>query len=154
MLIIEFEDFCYEKDVPIGIEVKEHYHDLVLCLTNDNWKCNNCEKFHGKKISKYYCSLCDYSMCENCVIVLYSKNNFLKKSLPKEATPSNKSVNIQFYNSDYHNHRLVFCRSSRNFNYYSQWICNNCGEQYDNDQWSFYCTVCDFDLCCDCCGYH
>ena len=107
-----------------------------------------------KKILDIICSLCNYSICEKCVIAHYSKNNFLKKSFPKGAKPSNRFEELHFFDADYHEHRLVFCRSSRNFSYYSQWMCNNCREQYDNDQWSFYCTACDFDLCCKCCGYY
>ena len=150
-LIKDFEDFCLEKDDSNGIKVKEHPHDLVLLLSNISWKCYNCKKNFRKEDWKYYCSLCDYSMCEHCH---YKKKYFLKKSFPKGTKPSNENVQVHFFITPYHQHRLAFCRTSRNFNYFSQWMCDNCREQYDNDQWSFYCTLCDFDLCCECLGYN
>jgi hypothetical protein len=149
--IPSFRQYCALKDRKIGVEVKEHIHKLVYCLTNISWVCNICKMKYKKEAGKYYCSLCDYSMCESCH---YYKKYFMKKSFPKGTKPSNDSVNIHFLDTDYHEHRLAFCRSSRHFIYFNEWICNNCREKYDNDKWSFYCTLCDFDLCCDCCGYH
>ena len=144
-------NYIMSIDNSVGVIVNEHKHKLVYCLTNANWKCSNCGIKYKKEFGKYYCSLCDYSMCKNCH---YSKKYFMKKTFPQGVTPSNDSVDILFFDTDLHEHRLVFCRSSRHFILYNRWICNNCRETYDNDQWSFYCTKCDFDLCCDCCGYH
>ena len=149
--IPKFSQFIMNNDNSVGITVNEHKHRLVFCLTNVSWKCNICNLKYKKEAEKYYCSLCDYSMCKNCH---YTKHYFMKKSFPKGVKPSNEFVNIHFLDTDYHQHRLVFCRSSRHFIFYNKWNCDNCGENFDNDQWSFYCTVCDFDLCCDCCGYH
>ena len=146
-----FNQFIWNIDKFIGITVNEHNHKLVYCLTNIVWKCNNCNMKYKKEAGKYYCSLCDYSMCEGCH---YTKKYFMKKSFPKGAKPSNESVKVHFFDADYHQHRLAFCRVSRHFNYYSDWTCKNCLEKYDNDQWSFYCTLCNFYLCCQCCGYH
>ena len=146
-----FEHFAMRFDNSVGIGVNEHKHRLVLCLTNISWTCNICNLKYKKEEERYYCSLCDYSMCKNCH---YSKKYFMKKSFPKGVKPSNDSVELHFLNTAYHKDRLVFCRSSRHFIFYNKWNCDNCGEQFDNDQWSFYCTACDFDLCCDCCGFH
>lgn len=149
--IPKFTHFVMSIDNSVGIAVNEHKHRLVLCLTNVSWKCNICNLKYKKEVERYYCSLCDYNMCKNCH---YSKNYFMKKSFPKGVKPSNDSVEAHFLNTAYHNDRLVFCRSSRHFLFYNKWNCDNCREQFDNDQWSFYCTACDFDLCCDCCGFH
>ena len=145
-----FIEFIKEKDKKTFINVNEH-NQLVYCLTNIDWKCNICLKNYSKENARYYCSVCDYSMCEDCH---YKKKYFMKKSFPKCTKPSNSSVEVHFFNTDYHHHRLVFCRSSRHFVGFNGWICNNCRESFDNREWSFYCTSCDFDLCCDCCGFH
>ena len=149
--IPSFLSFIREKDKQMGINVNEHKHQLVYCLTNISWKCNICNLKYKKEISRYYCSLCDYSMCEGCH---YLKKYFMKKSFPKGTKPSNSSVNIHFLDTDYHEHRLVFCRSSRHFRFYNKWYCDNCRGSFENKDWSFYCTLCDFDLCCGCCGFH
>ena len=95
-----------------GIIVKEHGHLLVYCLTNLNYICNICKKIYSKDNMKYYCSLCDYNMCENCH---FERKYFMKKSFPFGVKPSNTTVNIHFLQTDYHKHRLVFCRTSRRF---------------------------------------
>ena len=146
----KFRRFIESKDKFIGITVNEHQDKLVYCLTNVKWKCDNCKIKYKKEAGRYYCSLCDYSMCESCH---YLKKYFMKKSFPKGTKPSNENVQVHFFNAAYHRHRLAFCRISRNFNYYNGWKCTNCGEEYDNDQWCFYCTSCNFYLCCECCGY-
>ena len=148
-----FKLYLREKDdiVGTGINVKEHKHKLVYCMTRLKWNCNCCKVKFKKEIGKYYCSLCDYSMCEDC----HDKRNyFMRKSFPKNTNPSNSSVNIHFLDTDYHEHRLVYCRSSRHFTFFNNWICDNCRETFHNNKWSFYCTLCDYDLCADCCGYH
>ena len=60
----------------------------------------------------------------------------------------------KYYEAAYHNHRLVYCRTSRNEEKLNGWVCDNCRENYDNEVWSFYCTKCDFDLCCSCMGFN
>ena len=134
-----------------GINVKEHGHLLVYCLTNINWTCNMCKKIYSRENMKYYCSFCDYSMCENCH---YKRKYYMKKSFPKGIKPSNSSVNIHFFQSDIHVHRLVFCRPSKYFIFFKNWKCNICYNTFSNKIWSFYCTLCNFNLCCECCGFH
>ena len=147
-----FSDYLEKKDSKRkGIIVKEHRHLLVYCLTNIDWTCNICEKIYSKENMKYYCSLCDYNMCENCH---YERKYFMKKSFPKGIKPSNSSVNIHFFKSDLHEHRLVFCRTSRNFTSFKTWKCNECCETFINKIWCFYCTLCNYNLCCKCCGFH
>ena len=149
--IPSFIHFVLQEDKQLGVTVKEHKHKLIYCLTNISWKCNSCNLKYKKEIGKYYCSLCDYSMCESCH---YQKKYFMKKSFRKGTKPSNESVNVHFFDTDLHEHRLVYCRSSRHFAYFNEWNCDNCGETFENKIWSFYCTLCDFDLCADCCGFH
>ena len=89
-------------------------------------------------------------MCDEC----HSKGHYDKKKVfPEGVTPSNTSVNKKFFKTDYHDHRLVYCRSSRSVIGYSGWICDNCRDTFENDVWSFFCTNCDYDLCCKCTGF-
>jgi hypothetical protein len=133
--------------------VKEHDHYLVYLITNFDWKCNLCNNNYIKNNPRYHCSLCDFNMCDQC----YSNN----KEYPKMKefpsgiiTPSNSSVNINYLDAAYHKHKLLFCRTSRNTKELNSWICDNCRQSFNNENWSFYCTNCDFDLCCSCCGYN
>jgi hypothetical protein len=151
--IPSFIDYLREQDnlSGTGIKTKEHNCKLVYCLTNQDWKCSLCNQNYTKENARYYCSICDFNMCENCH---YEKKYYMKKSFPKGTKPSNPSVPIHELKTDYHPHKLVYCRTSRRFLSFGGWICDNCRETFENRVWSFYCTECDFDLCCDCCGYH
>ena len=149
--INNFMDFVMKKEQCGSITVKEHKHKLVYCLTDFKWKCNLCNKNYTKNGARYFCSICDFNMCDEC----HSKGNYTKKKVfPDGVTPSNTSVNIKFFKTDYHNHRLVYCRSSRAVIGYNGWICDNCRDNFENDIWSFFCTNCDFDICCSCAGFH
>ena len=145
-----FSDFMKEIDNGVGIIVNEHKHILVYCLTIKDWQCNICNTNFTKNKGRYYCSLCNYNMCEAC----HEKNKyFMKKSFPEGVKPSNSAITEPFLNTDYHEHKLVFCRASKKFAFFNGWNCNNCLESHDNDIWLYYCTCCDFNLCLKCCGY-
>ena len=146
----DFLEFVRNKELQ-QLQVKEHKHKLVYLLSNYEWKCNKCKKKYEKKDAKYYCSICNFNLCEEC----HSKQNYNKKKVfPEGVKPSNKSVNIKFLDTDYHEHRLIYCRSSRSAIGYNGWNCDNCRDSFQNETWSFYCTNCDFDLCTKCAGFN
>ena len=49
------------------IHLDKHEHGLVLCYTNRNWICNICRKHYSKDESTYFCSLCDFDVCNCCI---------------------------------------------------------------------------------------
>ena len=145
-----FKEFAKEKEKPSSIDVKEHSHKLVYCISILNWKCSICKNNYQKDDAKYYCSLCNYNMCDNC----HSKGEYTKKKIfPKGIKPSNPNIINPIIKSKHHEHNLIYCRSSRSIIGYNTWICDICDKEYKNDIWSFYCTQCDFDLCSICAGF-
>ena len=143
--------FIFYKDRQYGIKVREHNHKLVYCLTFFDWKCNKCNKNFDKKQGKYYCSFCDYNMCDNCrAMGFYDK----KREFPKNIPPPGVNFNKKFLKSSHHEDNLVFCRTSRKVIGNTYWLCNECKKVYNDDIWSFYCTKCDYDLCNNCAGIH
>jgi len=49
------------------IKTKYHVHPLSKCrLDRASYTCNKCLKEYNGFIPSYYCSLCDYDLCENC----------------------------------------------------------------------------------------
>ena len=145
-----YVDFYNKKDKSSLVLIKEHKHLLAYCLTNFNWKCNICYTNYDKSRGRYYCSKCNFNICQRCH---YNAEYFPKKSFPKNTVPSNSSIKENFLNTDYHEHTLVYCRCSKNLTYYNDWTCDNCRGNYTNDIWLFYCTLCDYHLCANCCGY-
>lgn len=55
---------------------------------------------------------------------------------------------------DIHEHSLIFCFTSERAKFGTYWICNKCNSNYSYETPSFYCTLCDFDLCYKCLGQY
>ena len=145
-------EYIRKQEKRCFIIIKEHPHKLIYCISLLNWDCSLCKEKFKKEDAKYYCSLCDFNMCDKC----HSKTNCTKKKAFPEGIikPSNSNINNQFLDTKHHKlHKLFYCRTSRSVIGYSKWMCNNCNKTFKNDIWSFYCTQCDYDLCTKCAGF-
>ena len=136
-----------EEDIII---INEHAHKLAYLISIFDWSCSLCKKNYTKSKGKYYCSLCDFNLCENCHM---ERNLPKRKAFQEEIEPPYLDIKSPFTQSQYHEHKLIYCRSSRYTSKFNNWRCDNCGLSFDNEIWSFYCTNCDFDLCCKCAGF-
>ena len=146
---------CSKKYIPankfinIGIKINAHNHKLVYMVTQRNWTCKLCQKSYNKFCPTYYCSKCNYDVCEKC---MKKRDKFVKlasfdlSTLFTSFSIENPKNNI--INDDCHNHPLIYC-NTHGLNNKEKWICNKCSKSYKND-WSFYCTWCNFYLCYDC----
>ena len=138
--------FLNKKFHEIGMKVDDHEHKLIYTKTNFDWKCNECEQKKLKEESRIYCSICDYNMCNEC---RKNKNYYKIGNIPKNVKPDNKKVRAQFIQHKGHEHRLAYCRTKRTAGH-GGWYCNICRSDNSNKVWTFYCTSCDYDLCCKC----
>ena len=120
---------------------EDHEHKLVLLFSNNDWTCKKCNGKFQDKIPKYFCSLCDYNICENCF------NN--KKMYPLKEY-YHEQTKLKIYKFPFHDHKLIYCRTSRFDDRISQWLCDLCSKNYNYKIWSFYCTECDYDICLKC----
>ena len=143
--------FCAKKLVPqddllngCGIKLNEHEHTLIYLINNKNWICNLCSTTFNSSIAKFYCSICDFNVCNNCKI----KRNNEKKDLNLNSNSKNY-FDDNFIDFKYHKHSLIYCNTSRNENE-TFWNCDVCRIKYGPQSWSFYCTKCDYDLCYNC----
>ena len=125
------------------IHTSKHHHGLVLLYSNRNWICDICRSEYSKNVSTYYCSICDFDVCSNCIGCgndnKYSLNQF-----------HHEQTGLKNYKFPCHEHQLIYCRTSRNKYHDTNWICELCFKNYENKIWSFYCTNCDYDICLSC----
>ena len=114
-------------------------------MTNRDWICDLCLAPYQKNIWTFYCTQCDFDACKKCMI----KSRYVTKFslLYKSKSQNNNIKHIIDYS---HHHKLIYCITSRNLNGITTWRCNQCFKIFDNGEWSFYCSLCDFDLCYDC----
>ena len=48
---------------------KHHKHKLGFVSTNrKGWKCNLCNTSLNNQVKSYYCTLCDYDLCQDCIL--------------------------------------------------------------------------------------
>ena len=142
----EFKDFITKKFCQTGMKIKEHEHKLIYTKTNFDWNCNECKNNKSKSEPRFYCSQCDYNICNKC---RKEKKYYKMVSIPSNATPSNKNIQKKFINYSGHEHKLVYCRTKRS-GASGGWNCDKCKEENTNKTWTFYCTCCDFDFCAKC----
>ena len=57
------------------IKVKLHHHPLIRLVTKRaGWFCDNCRHNYYRDEKSYYCSLCDYDLCETCKRLQFNFN--------------------------------------------------------------------------------
>ena len=141
-----------------SIDMKNiHNHPLLYCLPLDritkniDWYCNFCNSQNNNNISSFYCTLCDYDLCPNCIsnlqldqIKFYDYNSNEANNLKNSQSSDSFNWQKKF---EEHSHLLTLIKKI-NKNY--SWKCNKCSKNYQNDEASFYCSLCDYYLCRKC----
>ena len=65
--LIEAKSFTKETNFK-GKKITSHPHGLVKLTTEKNeWKCQKCQHVYRLGTPCFYCTLCDYEICENCI---------------------------------------------------------------------------------------
>ena len=137
-----------------SIMIKFHQHPLYSCFSplraNSSlfWTCNYCGSKYNYTVPSFYCTACDYDLCQKCLIQCqlyeiimydYSKNEFLNVTMTQNEGNNNLSV---------HNHRLALIKIEiydPNNKYYIH--CKACKGNIKNTDQFYYCSLCNFYLC-------
>ena len=135
-----------------------HEHPLIYCcpLGRKNygvsWNCNNCNLQFKYEISSFYCTNCDFDLCPNCLgefqidqITLYNPYSNVSNDF-KNIIDNEKKFQWQI-KIQKHNHFLTLIQKE---NKNSFWTCDNCSNVYQNKEASYYCSLCDYDICKKC----
>ena len=137
-----------------SIMIKFHQHPLYSCFSplransTQFWTCNYCGSKYNYTVPSFYCTACDYDLCQKCLIQCqlyeiimydYSKNEFLNVTMTQNEGNNNLSV---------HNHRLALIKIEiydPNNKYYIH--CKACKGNIKNTDQFYYCSLCNFYLC-------
>ena len=130
----------------MGIKIDAHIHNLAYMVTNANWTCQLCKVSFKSFMPTYYCTNCMFNVCGGCMAKLNDENKYPLLFI-KGKKESDQIKNIV---SICHHHQLMYCLTSRGFEGLSTWYCNKCLKDYNNGEWSFYCSWCDYNLCYNC----
>ena len=143
---------------PPIVMITIHEHPLLYCCPIDRikygktWSCNKCKKDYDINKSSFYCTFCDFDICSNCIgeyqiehIVFYNSNEShnLKNIVQKQ--------DIFKWQKQFpgHSHYMtLILKENKSYN----WTCDKCKKNYSNNKSSYYCSLCDYDLCENCSG--
>ena len=141
--------------INFSVIINAHEHPLQLCYPlgrqkyGTGWTCNKCSTSFSYNEPSFYCTSCDYDVCLKCLgeyrvneINIYdtTSNNY-----KCEQRISNGNFQWQ-KSSPFHNHLLTYLERGNN----CSWICDKCSKNFLCKDPSFYCSLCDFDLCQTC----
>ena len=134
---------------PIMIEA--HKHPLLFCTTerSGGWKCNKCSSGFNSDEPSFYCTYCDYDLCPNCLG--NCKLNQIKKyvgNLNNFSNIENDKKTSFDWQVKYPNHNHLLTSIKRKNN--SSYTCNDCKKENNNQISSYYCSLCDYDICAIC----
>ena len=130
-----------------SLQHKDPLVKMKILGRNQHFKCFSCLKNIPLENTIYYCTRCDFRLCQDCQI------------------NETKGEKWQFHSS-WHEHPLTFCKTKgyqkneerktnkdkveilEDSDYF--FTCNHCGVEYSRKKDSFYCTACDFYICMKC----
>ena len=135
-----------------------HEHPLFYCCPVDRnkyattWKCNKCLKDYDINKSSFYCTFCDFDICSNCIgeyqidnIIFYNANSNESQNFKNIAQKQDIFKWQQKFPN--HSHYLtLILKENKNYT----WTCDKCTKNYPNNNSSYYCSLCDYDLCKNC----
>jgi len=152
---IKSDDGLLLNRINSSIMIETHDHPLYSCFTPNRanssqcWTCNYCGYNYNFTVPSFYCTSCNYDLCQKCLIQFplykihmydYSKNEFLNFNI----TQGNNNLNV-------HNHRLALIKIE-NYNLNSKYYihCRICRGNIANTDQFYYCSLCNFYVCQSC----
>lgn len=117
-------------------------------LDNFSFKCiNNCNSnIKYSHLEDHYHKICPNKNYKELIkSALVQINKFKQQNQQLNEQQQIKNRTPYHCESTTHHHPLVLLSSIRQL-----WICNVCSKQFSSVTKSYYCTLCDYDLCIDC----
>ena len=130
-------------------------HPLINCKTvgrirpGSFWRCNCCQTDYSYNVPTFYCTACDYDLCQKCLLSFYACQiviyNYNLGNI--QATP--QFSNINYYNQKVHQHSIM--RILREPTYFENKLrCNFCAKDIQMPEEFFYCSLCNYCICLNC----
>ena len=126
-------------------------HPLINCKTpqrakiSPSWKCNWCGKDYSYDVPTFYCTCCDFDLCQKCLLSLYAFQIVIY-NYNMETIIENEIINNKFFKPNIHNHPLVPILREASY-YTSDLRCNFCLKEIPNIQEFYYCSLCNHCVC-------
>ena len=138
------------------IIIPEHPHPLINCFNqvridaSSIWICDNCGCKYKCSVPSFYCTSCDYDMCQKCIFQhpIY-KINFYNYGQNEKFELNFDNTNVN-YRPNIHGHIMTLIRfdhGNQNLALKEKKYCI-CGVELKET--FYYCSICNFYLCRNC----
>ena len=130
-------------------------HPLINCKTpgraeiSQSWKCNNCMNDYSYNVPSFYCTACDYDLCQRCFLCLSAFMIAVYNYQFGNMYASQQFTNMSLYFPKIHNHPIVKIIKEPSFSEI-QLKCNFCYKALLKNEAFHYCTLCNFCVCVNC----
>ena len=138
-----------------SIMIDFHGHPLFSCFTpqrancSQYWTCFQCKCNYSYKVPSFYCTACNYDLCQKCLMQCklftiqmydYSKNEY-----------KNIDMNPNQLNTYAHNHCMTLIQPE-NYNTDGNYVihCKSCRCDIKSKEYFYYCSLCNFYICQNC----
>ena len=130
-------------------------HPLVNCKTpgraeiSPSWKCNCCQLDYSYNIPTFYCTACDFDLCQKCFLSLSAFMIGIYNYNLSYNYASQQFSNFSHYKENIHKHPIV--RILREPTYSEIKLkCNSCFKDILKEEQFYYCGLCNFCICINC----
>ena len=134
------------KKIENKIKSLFHDHYLYLCNTvrflSGAYKCDKCQESFGKNVPSYYCTICDYDLCEEC-----AKITEKPKQSEEQDESSKKELFWQFKSNKHNDHPLTYLSMKK---FTEKINCFACENPINPEDFFYCCSNCQFYLCENC----
>ena len=130
-------------------------HPLINCKTPGRaeiskfWICNNCRGSYSYNVPSFYCTACDYDLCQRCFLCLSAFMIAVYNYQLGNMYASRQFTNMSHYHQNIHNHPIVKIIKEPSFSEI-QLQCNFCYKVLLKNEAFHYCTLCNFCVCSNC----
>ena len=130
-------------------------HPLINCKTPGRaelskfWICNNCMGSYSYSVPSFYCTACDYDLCQRCFLCLSAFMIAVYNYQLGNMYASQQFTNMSHYHQNIHNHPIVKIIKEPSFSEI-QLKCNFCYKVLLKNEAFHYCTLCNFCVCLNC----
>jgi hypothetical protein len=130
-------------------------HPLINCRTvgriapGTYWKCNCCGTDYSYNVPTFYCTACDYDLCQKCLLCFFACQIVIYNYTIGNIQSTQQCTNIQFLNQKIHQHPIM--RILREPTYFENKLsCNFCGKYIQMPEQFYYCSLCNYCICLNC----
>ena len=126
-------------------------HPLINCKTPGRekpgalWRCNNCKVSYSYNVPSFYCTNCDFDLCQTCFLGLYTYQiviyNYAMGMIQED-----QNTNPNYFYPSIHNHPLMLIEREASY-YTSDFKCNSCFKEIQKNEQFHFCSLCNYCLC-------